>query len=558
MYAPQPTDSQKQAAQQSNVNVSTPNAISSLEKVDLNLPATTPPPQPLSFFNVSPRQKVEFSSPIHGVVGHIHISPRNDSIETNMKKSHNTNSLNIPTDADCITSKSNINRSDKQTMKSSKSSQYQRLNSKEMLPPITSREEILYYPISAIQPSSPCCFSSTPRSQRRQRRPPSYLQLYVKCEWSEPFFQPDSNMDIITWYKNKDNHVTADRTLVVRDTTSLFELVQSILQSFGLLDLAYADPAIEDGKTLSSFSQLGCYNEVCFLSDVRISTCPETSSTTLTPLPIPGFYYKYVDRGFQRSSATNDCNSHTEKNESNVLSTDPSGLKRTLTAQVLDTPLFTANHNTRRPSQGRTRLALVFCTAKRQAYISSRTQRAVLPETIYHFQIVLEGMVDEDDLPSSFQTQVPVRCVSGTGGVQGGNMIDYPFEVNELNRKLWGDRDVIGLVSPSSNREKNYEKIIDVLSTPLFDPLGNQSLKEGVVERCLYQICSGHLSMRIAEKTQGTVDACASTTDWLARQVDTMAKNVSKKANSCLDEDLLCLGTEYDQKLEALVTKVML
>lgn len=361
-------------------------------------------------------------------------------------------------------------------------------------------------------------------------------------------------MDIITWYKNKDNHVTADRTLVVCGTTSLHELVRSILLSFGLLDSESGDgPGLGSGAVEDLSSSLGCYKEVCFLSDVKATMCPETSATKLTPLPIPGFYYKYVARGLHGSSTVND----TECNGSTVLSTDPVGLQRTLTAQMLDTPLFSGSKRGKdKPSsQGRTRLALVYCTKKRQAYLSSRTQRAVLPETIYHFQIVMEGVVEEDDLPSSFQTQIPVRCVSGTGGVQGGNVIDSLHEVNDLNRRLWGNRDVIGLMSPSSDREKNREKIIDKLSTPLFDPVGNQSLKEGVVERCLYQISSGHLSMRIAERTHGTVEACNGTTDWLARQVDTITKSVSKQVNSCMDDDVL---NEYDQKLEALVTKVML
>jgi hypothetical protein len=148
-----------------------------------------------------------------------------------------------------------------------------------------------------------------------------------------------------------------------------------------------------------------------------------------------------------------------------------------------------------------------------------------------------------------------VRCVSGVGGVTGGNLIDSEHEVKDLNRKLWGERNVVGLVSPSSSREKNREKIIDVLSIPLFDPMGNQSLKEGVVERALYQLSSGQLSMKIAKRTQGTVDTCIGSTDWLARQVGSITKCVSKKANACMDEDVL---NEYDQKLEALVTRVML
>ena len=545
------------AARQNNFNmVPTPTSTSSSQKITHIHLGDSPPPQPLPFFKKSPTQsqKLDLRSPSHELVAQV-LSARNES---NFPGQHvrNKNNLSVQTDNyDAIECVINHQSAIQDTPKStaSKFSQYQRLNSKEMLPPIISREDVLYYPLPAVPPSSPCCFSSTPTPTIRQRRPPSFLQVYVKCEWSEPFIQPDANMDIITWYKNKDNHVTADRTLVVSGTTSLLEMIRSILLSFGLLESK--DLASGDSENLNT--SLGCHNGVCFLSDVKSTTCAETQGIKLTPLPIPGFYYKYVARGSRENTVVND--DYPSKNGSTALSADYAGLQRTLTAQVLDTPLFSGfKQSKERTAQGRTRLALAYCTPKRQAYLSSRTERAVLPETMYHFQIVLEGIVDEDDLPSSFQTQVPARCVSGIGGVQGGNMIDSPEEVNELNRKLWGDRDVVGLVSLSSNRETNRERIIDDLSIPLFDPIGNQSLKEGVVQRCIYQISSGKLSMRVAERTQGTVDACNGTTDWLARQVDGFNRSVSKKANTCMDEDLFCLGTEYDQKLEALVTKVML
>jgi hypothetical protein len=359
----------------------------------------------------------------------------------------------------------------------------------------------------------------------------------------------------MTWYRNGENHVTADRTLVVRGTTSLYELIRAITFCFGLVDSRYVRSGHQTGGTAELLSSLGCYNGVCFLSDVKTSSCPDTSRTQLTPLPIPGFYYKYVPRGSTEGSEATDL----PEKGSSVLSNDPVGLQRTCVAQLFDTPLFgEANYKLTNPPAGRTRLAFVYCTPKRQAYLSSRTQRAFLPETIYHFQIMLEGIVDEDDLPSSFQTQIPIRCVGGIGGVHGGNVIDTSEEVNELNRELWGDRDVLGLVSPSADPEKNCEKIIGILGTPLFDPLGHQAYKENVVGRCLYHICSGRLSMTLAEKTQGTVNAVTGTTDWLARQVEQFAKSISRKANSCMDEDLLCIGNEYDQKLEALVTKVLL
>lgn len=550
LNAPPAPPSLLSVARQSKLRLPTPTAISSQQQRTSMQAGNLPPPEPLPFFNKTPKQqeRIDLSNPSHELVAQL--SSRNNESPLTMKNVNDGNKKSVAFDENGVINQAN------ETTPTKTTSQYQRLNSKEMLPPIIPREDILYYPMPSHPPSSPCCgFGSTYQAQQRQRRPPSYLQVYVKCEWSEPFVQPDANMDIITWYKNKDNDITADRTLVVCGTTSLHELIQSILLSFGLLDSEIVADS-EGGSTTNSHKSLGCYNGVCFLSDVKLATCAATSSTKLTPLPIPGLYYKYVPRGLHEGS-----DNISSRNGSTVLSNDPTGLTRTLTAQVLDTPLFPKSNKVRNaPSQGRTRLAFVYCTPKRQAYVSSRTQRAILPETIYHFQIVLEGIVDEDELPSSFHTQIPVRCVNGFGGVQGGNIVDTPYEVNELNRKLWGERNVVGLVSPSSKRIENTEKIIDILSTPLFDPIGNQLSKEGVVQRCLYQIFSGRLSMKVEESTRGTIEACYVTTDMLARHKDSITNSVSKKANSCMEEDLddICFGVEYDRKLEALVSKVRL
>jgi len=558
--APPAPPSLLSVARQSKLRLPTPTAMSSHQQRADAQAGNSPPPQPLPFFNKSPKQleTTDLKSPSHELFAQ---SPsRNESPLTRMKDANDVNKKSIAFDENEVTNGSHDPLVKVTTPKSpsTMTSQYQRLNNKEMLPPIIPRQDVLFYPLPPHPPSSPCCgFDNTYQAQRRQRRPPSYLQLYVKCEWSEPFVQPDASMDIITWYKNKDNDITADRTLVVCGTTSLYEVIQSILLSFGLLDTEVV--AGPEGDSAANLHKSLGYNGVCFLSDIKATTCSATSSTKLTPLPIPGFYYKYVPRGLHEGYGANVMNSQSERNGSTVLSNDPTGLTRTLTAQVLDTPLFPqSNKDKNTQSQGRTRLAFVYCTPKRQAYVSSRTQRAVLPETIYHFQIILEGIVCEDELPSSFQTQIPVRCVNGFGGVQGGNIVDTPYEVDELNRKLWGKRNVIGLVSPSSKRIENTDKIIDILSTPLFDPIGNQSSKEGVVQRCLYQIFSGRLSMKIAESTQGTVEACIGTTDLLARHVDSVTNSVYKKLDSCTEEDLddICFGAEYDRKLEALVSKV--
>jgi hypothetical protein len=67
----------------------------------------------------------------------------------------------------------------------------------------------------------------------------------------------NKDLDIVTWYRNaSDSRVTAERTLVVRNTTNMIDLIGGIIESFGLTspnDTEYDDNGI--GKELSQ----GCY-----------------------------------------------------------------------------------------------------------------------------------------------------------------------------------------------------------------------------------------------------------------------------------------------------------
>jgi hypothetical protein len=424
---------------------------------------------------------------------------------------------------------------------SASTQEYQTLATKEMLPPITPREKILYYPNctpSVGNSMVPCCNGGSAGTRRNsstlKKRPPSYHQLYVKCERSEPYINKDS--DIVTWYRNADNRVMADRTLVVRSTTDVRELIRGIAKSFGLTSLDKDNDCDSiDGE--NSNLSLGCYKDICFVSDIKIATCIETAETHLTPLPIPGFYYKYVDRN---DNALSNKNRKGDLKSSSLLSSDMLGLRRTLVGQLLDKPIYSCSRSSSHQSDGiegvRTRLALVFCTPKRNAFVSPRSiNHGVLPETIYHFQILLEGIVAEDDLPSSFQSQTSIRCVGATGGVLGGSIMDTQDEIDELNRTLWDGRDVIGLLSPRANQQEKLEKIIDLLRIPLFDTVGNQTPKEFVVDRCLYNIYSGKLCMEVARTTQHTVEVVEDTAEWLAQGVDCLSKSLTESAIACED-----------------------
>ena len=448
---------------------------------------------------------------------------------------------------------------------------YEKFDMKGMLPAVTPRDKILYHPHPAIpdSKSSGCCGGGPCNNPHQkielQNRQPSYLQIYIKCERSEPF--QNDNLDIVTWYHNKDKHVTADRTLVVRNTMNMLELIGGIIESFGLSsssspsnkndqqenDVKKSEIESRDG---SGSLSLECYKDVCFISDIKTTTSDKPAETNLTPMPIPGLYYKYIER--------NACSAESKKatfqgghdgKSSSVLSTDPEGLKRTLVAQLLDKPLYQCSNNSLlgAPTGERSRLALVYCTPKRQACVSSRsTHTGVLPETIYHFQLLIEGIVDEDNLPSSFLSQTPIRCVGATGGVHGGSLLFAQQEVDELNRTLWKDyneqRDVIGLVTPQGTKQENLEQIIDTLGTQLFDLHGNQTPKEFIVDRALYNIYSGKISMEVAKKSQHTMEAIEDTTEWLARRVEAFTKGLTDSAVTC-DEKYI-MPFENDQTLE--------
>lgn len=562
--------------------LTSPNSTASRTNQTISQPTSSPPPQPLPFF-ISPSrqpasaQRVTTSSSLRETNILKRSSDPSASLESedystcSLGRGHNISNREEKR-KDRVTfgvyddGYYAANKDDTEKTKKCKcctpmanSPQYELLSSKEMLPPIIPRDKILYYPdepiASSSRPTSPCfCGTDTTTlassklmtsALPRKKKPPSYLQLYIKCERSEPFFQPhrskntNDDMDIVTWYRNVENHVTADRTLVVKGTTSLFELIQGIVTSFGLNE-NYING--EDSTTTS----LGCYNGICFVSDIKSTISRTTSQTQLTPFPIPGFYYKYVERRLT-SDNTNS------KRGSTVLSNDPAGLQRTLVAQLLDKPIYPSSSSSCISSGNRSRMALVYCTPKRQAYASCRTEIGTMPETIYHFQILLEGIVDESDLTSSFQSQTALRCVRSTGGVQGGSLVDSPEEIDDLNRKLWGDKEVVGLVSPSSNRAEDREHILDYLALPLFDETGTQALKEFVVDRCLYNLYSGKISMEMARHTQQTVHVVQGTSDWLTRQVEGLAKTVANGANAVcsLDDEL---GEEFD----AAVSRMML
>ncbi|KAL7542908.1 hypothetical protein ACHAXR_012210 [Thalassiosira sp. AJA248-18] len=585
------------------------------QRYRLGVPCNSPPPQPLPF---APSSRMLGLTGINGYNNQgtnlterppsaitsrsLIVSSTDSSMEVYPEGDH-TNNLGGD-DISLIHSDSNVSltlASAASRQKKKKQQQYQKFNMEGMLPPMTPRENILYHPHphgsledqnGNTVPSSPsqCCDATgscdLPQTNiQRQRRQPNYLQLYIKCERSEPFQNED--LDIVTWYRDGDNRVTADRTLVVQGTTSVMELIGGIVESFGLSSASPSSSLStqqqqqqENGGIQSGLddaggdegdarSQLACYNDVCFISDIKTTTCGETAETHLTPMPIPGLYYKYIDRRVDtKKKNESDHSNTTGKSSSSVLSTDPEGLRRTLVEQLLDKPIHNHrcsssnnNDNNNEGSKGRAavrnRLALVYCTPKRQACLSSRsTHQGVLPETIYHFQILLEGIVSEEDLPSSFQSQTPIRCVGATGGVLGGSIMDTRDEVDELNRTLWNEtngptRDVIGLITPRANREENLEQIIDMLGVPLFDVLGNQTPKEFVVDRALYNIYSGKLSMEVARKTQHTMEVLEGTTEWLARRVEEFTKTLTDGATACEDQYLMTFenNDKFDEEL---------
>ena len=101
------------------------------------------------------------------------------------------------------------------------------------------------------------------------------------------------------------------------------------------------------------------------------------------------------------------------------------------------------------------------------------------------------------------------------------------------------------------------EQILSILGVPLFDTNGNQTPKEFVVDRALYNIYSGKLSMEVAQQTQHTLAKLEGTTEWLARRVEDFAQTLTKGAAACEDRVYeQTFGTEYDEDFENAVSRL--
>ena len=84
-----------------------------------------------------------------------------------------------------------------------------------------------------------------------------------------------------------------------------------------MINNGYAKGRRKDVNKTSSTTTLECYNDVCFVSDIKTTTCRESSETHLTPLPIPGLYYKYIDRPDGSLRSSNDTKNKEQNNSSN-------------------------------------------------------------------------------------------------------------------------------------------------------------------------------------------------------------------------------------------------
>ena len=120
-----------------------------------------------------------------------------------------------------------------------------------------------------------------------------------------------------------------------------------------------------------------------------------------------------------------------------------------------------------------------------------------------------------------------------------------------------GDKwDVIGLAAPRPTSEENLEQILPTLGVPLFDVVGNQTPRELLVDRCLYNIYSGRLSMEVARKAQDTMEAIENTSEWLVRQVGEFSRVLTDGAVACEDE-LISMTFENDnlQEFDEVISK---
>ncbi len=130
-----------------------------------------------------------------------------------------------------------------------------------------------------------------------------------------------------------------------------------------------------------------------------------------------------------------------------------------------------------------------------------------------------------------------------------------------LNRRLWKMRrkcdDVVGLATPMATKEENLEQIIRHLGVPLFDLSGNQTPREFVVDRCLYNIYSGKLSMEAARKTRDAVEAAEDAAEWLARRMEELARGIVDGAAACEDAFLaMAFENENLEEFDAVVSRL--
>ena len=84
------------------------------------------------------------------------------------------------------------------------------------------------------------------------------------------------------------------------------------------------------------------------------------------------------------------------------------------------------------------------------------------------------------------------------------------------------------------------------LGVPLFDNVGNKTLKQFVADKFLYHIYSGNLSMDVAKKILHTVEVMQGTMEWLAGHVGQWTKNLPHSANAYVEEHLKCAENNLD------------
>ena len=288
----------------------------------------------------------------------------------------------------------------------------------------------------------------------------------------------------------------AYRDLVVSGGATAFDLAQSILVAYGLSTSAYNHTSnlgkLDVGQgTINELvdhvegrGRLRGLEYAMLLQDVVVG---ETGAPRAAG-KIAGLHASKPKHGDLSSAAPT------------VTAAD---LKKVKLCQLLDRPLFSSACRAKHTGV-RSMVVLEMLVPERFAFCSRVTGGCLnkpVRQTLYTFVIGLEAIGSKAHMKSDFQARLP-RCVGGSGGVYGGNCMEWEYgmprdhrcwklaELDCVNIKFNNGRQIRGLIFPAASGvpDDDVLRIAGHLCYPLFDIAGSkgQETATPITERTAY------------------------------------------------------------------------